>query len=93
MRKQYPHWIWFVLTGGLLFTRLFRLMILDKLQEPDDRIKLQGRDVRFRLPLRLCNICSTNLGRSTVKEMLCRVDVYNQLLTKYPHSEIAIGKG
>ena len=49
----------------------------------------QGRDVRFRLPIRLCDTCKANVKSRQAKELLLKNPVYNRLLQKYPHSSIS----
>jgi hypothetical protein len=66
-------WSWI----GLLFGALRN--------EAESRVV--GRNVSFRLPLRVCPICKEK-SRTAVKELLCRVPVYAHLLSKYPHATI-----
>jgi len=78
--------------GGCSFVAYFILLgwvgvILATLQNRNHS-KDYGRDVSFRLPIRLCPACEHNRNRSEVKELLCRVPVYAHLLAKYPHSRI-----
>jgi hypothetical protein len=50
----------------------------------------RGRDVSFRLPLRVCRECAGQLRRSTLVEVLRQVPVYARLLDKYPHAEVQL---
>ena len=49
----------------------------------------RGRNVHYRLPLRICLVCDSKRDAASNKELLCRVPVYEHLLKKYPHAEIS----
>jgi hypothetical protein len=48
-----------------------------------------GRDVSFRLPVRLCRGCGASLSPINVRDTLRKVTVYRQLLEKYPDAAIS----
>jgi hypothetical protein len=49
-----------------------------------------GRDVRFVLPVRLCEACDREtVGRERVRAALAHTPVYARLLAKYPHAAVA----
>jgi len=47
-----------------------------------------GRNIAYRLPLRICQPCRRDCSRKEVTELLRSIDVYRQLLDKYPHASI-----
>ena len=47
-----------------------------------------GRDVAYRLPVRMCKGCVRGLSRSAVPVALRRVEEYRRLLDKYPHAAV-----
>lgn len=50
----------------------------------------RGRDVRFRLPVRLCEGCTEGLDSwDKVRAALRRTPVYADLLDKYPHTKLS----
>jgi hypothetical protein len=49
----------------------------------------QGRNVGYRLPVRMCRDCASRLSRSRTREALRKIDEYRQLLAKYPHASVA----
>jgi hypothetical protein len=49
-----------------------------------------GRDLSYRLPLRLCPACSARIRRWALKKCLRRVPIYARLLEKYPRAKIQI---
>jgi hypothetical protein len=59
-------------------------MFLAEATESIDR----GRSVRYRLPVRMCARCGRGLARSGVPAALRKVEVYGQLLDKYPHASV-----
>jgi hypothetical protein len=49
-----------------------------------------GRDVQFRLPIRLCEGCTEELDSwDKVRSALRRTPVYADLLDKYPHTVLS----
>jgi hypothetical protein len=52
---------------------------------------VHGRDVRYRLPLRICPDCTGQLRDARLlKETLLDVPVYAELLDKYPHADVSL---
>jgi len=52
---------------------------------------VHGRDLRYRLPLRVCPDCTGQLcDARLLKETLLDVPVYAELLDKYPHAEVSL---
>jgi hypothetical protein len=49
---------------------------------------VRGRHVEFRLPILLCSNCAPSMTRSKIPDTLRKIDVYRQLLDKYPKSSI-----
>jgi len=45
-----------------------------------------GRNIRYRLPLRICPACGKNSNKSELKRLFCTVPVYAHLMRKYPHA-------
>jgi hypothetical protein len=59
-----------------------------------ERDRTEGRDVRFRLPLRVCRDCTDQLRDPRVlKETLLAVPVYAELLDKYPDADVSLDVG
>lgn len=48
-----------------------------------------GRNIAFRLPLRICRGCGKGLGRAGLRDAVRRVPVYAQLLDKYPWAKLS----
>ena len=60
----------------------------------DDADEVHGRDLRFRLPLRVCNHCSDQLRNPRLlKETLLDVPIYSELLAKYPWADVSLDLG
>jgi hypothetical protein len=54
----------------------------------------EGRDLRFRLPLRVCRDCAGPLRNPKVlKGILLDVPVYAELLDKYPDADVSLDVG
>lgn len=51
--------------------------------------ELVGRDVSFRLPLRLYRDCLARLGKADARRIVAEVPLYRQLLDKYPHADVS----
>ena len=51
--------------------------------------EVEGRNVNYRLPVPMCRECARSLSRSGVPNALRKIDVYGQLLDKYPHASVA----
>jgi len=59
-----------------------------------ERDRTEGRDVRFRLPLRVCRDCTDQLREAGVlKTALLEVPVYAGLLDKYPDADLSLDVG
>ncbi len=69
---------------GWLFAALSYVSVLRREAEAP-----QGRNVHYRLPLRICPVCDKKRNPAETKELLCRVPVYEHLLKKYPHAQIS----
>jgi len=50
--------------------------------------QIHGRYVCYRLPIRMCSACTRSVSRSEVSTALRQIDVYRQLLDKYPHASV-----
>ena len=48
-----------------------------------------GRNVSFRLPLRMCSDCSRSPGISGIRELMMKIDLYRRLFEKYPSASIS----
>lgn len=65
---------------------LFLIGILSFQREPaTDR----GRNVAYRLPICACQSCARKLTRSQTFNVLMKIEVYRQLLLKYPHASVS----
>jgi hypothetical protein len=49
-----------------------------------------GRDLSYRLPLRLCPACAARIRRGALRKCLLRVPIYARLLEKYPRAKIQL---
>jgi hypothetical protein len=83
------HW-WFVvlvaLSMGLIWT-VGTLLIYIRRRADETEV---GRDVRYRLPLRICNGCTARMtDYVTLKDTFWSVPVYRELLDKYPDTALA----
>lgn len=59
-----------------------------------NRETVEGRDLRFRLPLRVCASCRDLLREPLrLKETLLDVPVYAELLQKYPDADVSLDLG
>lgn len=68
---------WKISLIALLFGRLF----FESTQMSD-----RGRNIAYRLPIPMCRVCAKGLSRSAIPAALRKIDVYRQLLDKYPHA-------
>jgi transcription elongation factor Elf1 len=50
--------------------------------------QVRGRHVAFRLPMRTCSACARSLSKTEIGTALRQINVYRQLLDKYPHASI-----
>jgi hypothetical protein len=69
---------------GWLISVLSYVSMLRRETEP-----ARGRNVHYRLPLRICPMCDAKRSAAEIKELLCRVPVYEHLLNKYPHAQVS----
>jgi hypothetical protein len=53
----------------------------------------RGRDISFRLPLRVCDLCARRLRGRRLVEAMRRVPAYTRLFEKYPHAEVMLERG
>ena len=76
----------------ILFGLFFYVFILLLLFRREDE-SVHGRDVRLRLPLRVCRECAPDLeSLETLREVIFKVPHYEELLDKYPHAELSIAQ-
>ena len=75
-------------------TVMFDLLGLARDMGHNEGDTVHGRDVRYRLPLRVCPECTSQLRDARLlKETLLDVPVYAELLDKYPHAEVSLDLG
>jgi hypothetical protein len=75
-------WVWVTMLFGFLTLRKVRTE------------RVEGRDLRFRLPLRICVDCGGQLRDiMRLKLTLMEVPVYAELLAKYPDAEVSFDPG
>lgn len=80
--------VWTIVVTYVFFGFLFAA-IMAALRDRTGETEM-GRDVRFRLPLRVCEKCSPELkDYATLKETVWRVPVYRELIDKYPDTALA----
>jgi hypothetical protein len=86
------HRSWLVHVLLILFIGLFfYIVILAYLLRRDSRNEERGRDVRLRLPLRVCPDCTLQLkDYEKLKQTVWSVAVYDELFDKYPETELAL---
>ena len=72
-----------------LLPLLFGYLVFTRSGEARER----GRDLAFRLPLRLCRDCAGRLRGAALVEVLRRVPVYARLIDKYPDADISLDRG
>ena len=65
------------------FFFVFRHFVFESTESID-----RGRNIAYRLPIPMCRLCARGLSRSGIATALRKIDVYNQLLDKYPHASI-----
>ena len=65
------------------FLLLFGMISFHR-EEASDR----GRNVAYQLPVRVCRLCARRLTRSGTSSVLKKIEVYRQLLVKYPHASV-----
>jgi hypothetical protein len=79
VRSKYD---WSLSLVGLLFGHL----VFSRRGEDRER----GRNVSFRLPLRVCSDCTSRLRHPALVEAMRQVPLYGQLLEKYPQAEVSL---
>lgn len=78
------------LTPLVWVSMLFGFITLRKV----NRERVEGRDLRFRLPLRVCANCRAELkDPRRLKETLLEVPLYGRLLDKYPDTDVSLDVG
>jgi hypothetical protein len=76
---------------ALMFGLFFYVLIIMYLFRRDSGEKERGRDVRLRLPLRICGKCSPLLAdHSDLEQAVWSSPAYDALLDKYPHAELGL---
>jgi len=82
---------WFQIVARVLMFNLLGLASDIAHAEGDT---VHGRDLRYRLPLRVCPECTGQLWDARMlKETLLDVPVYADLLDKYPHADVSLDLG
>ncbi len=71
-----PLWL---LVGYLVFKR-------------EGEVQVRGRDVAYRLPVRVCEGCARGLNNSGIRRLLEQVPLYAQLLAKYPRARVSLAR-
>src|SRR5262249_17860760 len=51
-----------------------------------------GRDLTYRLPLRLCGRCAGRLRGRALRKAMCKVPLYERLLQKYPMAKVTLAR-
>jgi hypothetical protein len=75
-------WVWVTISFGFITLRRI------------NRERIEGRDLRIRLPLRVCANCRAELkDRRRLKETLLEVPLYARLLDKYPGTNVSLDVG
>jgi hypothetical protein len=71
---------------GCLLGLLFGWIVI---RSPDREDRVVGHDVVFAVPLRICEVCESEIrSAGALRETLRRVPVYAALLDKYPDARI-----
>ncbi len=83
VKSDVKWWYWLFLPLGVWFVIG---MLVAKL---NDRKRQLGRDVRFRLPARVCESCRPKVRTAAdARAALNQSELYARLLAKYPHAEV-----
>ncbi len=83
VRSDIKWWYWLFLPLGLWFVIG---MLVAKL---NDRKRQLGRDVAFRLPVRVCESCRPKVRTAEeARDALQQSELYARLLAKYPHAAV-----
>lgn len=75
------------------FFGLFAYALAAIVDSSSKSVTAQGRDVRFRVPLRICKECSSSLTGSDLRETLKKESLYQRLLEKYPEASVSVFVG
>lgn len=77
----------FMVLFRLLFGLTFRFLtfFFSTREEEIDR----GKNLHFRLPLRLCKTCQRSTWRSQVRSLALKVQPYQRLIEKYPKTSFS----
>jgi hypothetical protein len=67
---------------------LFGWLVINRPGPP----RVLGRDLIFRLPLRVCDGCFSRLRSRDLRKALAREPLYRQLLDKYPHAGLSLSR-
>lgn len=85
VRSSLKWWYWLFLPMGMWFVIG---MLIAALTKREQRL---GRDVNFRLPVRVCESCRPRVRSATeARDALNRSDLYARLLVKYPHAQVTV---
>jgi hypothetical protein len=80
-------------SGGSFWYQVFFIWfspLLYMMHMATRRSEVHGRNVVFRLPLRVCETCQPSVNsRSAIRDALRRTPVYARLLDKYPDAKIS----
>jgi len=78
---------------SLLFSPVWALLILVMQRDRGPQVEF-GKDKIYALPLPVCHGCRGSLRNvSDIKESLCVVPEYRQLLEKFPHAIVRVRQG
>jgi hypothetical protein len=80
-----PGFFWYIIAGWVLGPLLAIALWWRRTEEPE-----YGKDKVYRLPLPVCPECRPNLRPREVREWMCRVGVYEQLLDKFPDASVSL---
>lgn len=82
-RDRIPWWYWLLIPIGLWVA----VLVLVAYARGESRTL--GRDVTFRLPVRVCDECDPGVWTlDAAREALLRSPLYARLLGKYPHAQV-----
>jgi hypothetical protein len=85
IRNWWAH-VLLILFVGLFFYVFILLYLFRRYEE-----KAHGRDVRLRLPLRVCRECDDDLDDPAIlRNVVMKVPHYEELLEKYPDAELSV---
>lgn len=83
VKSNFKWWYW------LLFPfLLFKLIVI--FAYATRRVERHGRDVSFRLPVRVCKPCQPQMRTAAdARDALFQSELYARLLAKYPHAVVS----